>query len=89
MIVYGEYELLLPDHPEIYVFTRSLNASRLLVILNFSADEPIFEWPEEVMKPRDIELLISNYAPQVHEDLRHLRLRPYEARVYLKRITSS
>lgn len=89
VIVYGEYRLLLPDHPEIYAFTRTLEASRLLVILNFYAGEPVFEWPEEVMEPKGIELLISNYAPQVHEGLRHLRLRPYEARVYLKRSYSS
>lgn len=89
VIVYGEYGLLLPDHPEIYAFTRTLKTSRLLVILNFNAGDPVFEWPEEAMEPRDIELLISNYAPQVHEDLRHLRLRPYEARVYLKRTSSS
>lgn len=85
VIVYGEYELLLPDHPQIYAFIRKLEKSRLLVILNFSSEEPIFEWPVEVMEPEDIELLISNYAPQKHENLLNLPLRPYEARVYLKR----
>ncbi|MEC2344781.1 glycoside hydrolase family 13 protein [Paenibacillus barengoltzii] len=85
VIVYGAYELLLPDHPQIYAFTRKLEKSRLLVILNFSSEEPVFEWPVEAMEPEDIELLISNYAPQEHEDLLNLPLRPYEARVYLKR----
>ncbi|SMF01512.1 oligo-1,6-glucosidase [Paenibacillus barengoltzii] len=85
VIVYGAYELLLRDHPQIYAFTRKLEKSRLLVILNFSSEEPVFEWPVEAMEPEDIELLISNYAPQEHEDLLNLPLRPYEARVYLKR----
>lgn len=85
VIVYGAYELLLPDYPQIYAFTRKLEKSRLMVILNFSSEEPVFEWPVEAMEPEDIELLISNYAPQEHEDLLNLPLRPYEARVYLKR----
>lgn len=85
VIVYGEYELLLPDHPQIYAFTRRLETSCLLVILNFSSEEPVFEWPSEAVEPKDIELLISNYAPQEHEDVLNLPLRPYEARVYLKR----
>lgn len=85
VIVYGAYKLLLPDHPQIYAFTRKLEKSRLLVILNFSSEEPVFEWPVEAMEPEDIELLISNYAPQEHENLLNLQLRPYEARVYLKR----
>ncbi|MGG6313831.1 glycoside hydrolase family 13 protein [Paenibacillus macerans] len=85
VIVYGEYRLLLPDHPEVYAFTRTLGQSRLLVILNFFAGEPVFEWPEEEMKPKDIELLISNYEPRIQEDLHRVQLRPYEARVYLQR----
>ncbi|WP_339302114.1 alpha-glucosidase [Paenibacillus sp. FSL K6-2441] len=85
VIVYGEYELLLPDHPQIYAFTRRLETSCLLVILNFSSEEPVFEWPSEAVEPKDIELLISNYAPREHEDVLNLPLRPYEARVYLKR----
>ncbi|MGZ7441159.1 glycoside hydrolase family 13 protein [Paenibacillus sp. TH7-28] len=83
VFVYGEYRLLLEDHPEIYAYTRTLEDTRLLVILNFSSGEPEFEWPDSV-KIEGIELLISNYKPDKWEDLRHLRLRPYEARVYLQ-----
>ena len=35
VIVYGRYDLLLPDDPEIYAFTRTLEDDRLLVILKF------------------------------------------------------
>lgn len=84
VIVYGEYGLLLEEHPEIYAYTRTLEEQRLLVILNFYGQEPVFELPGE-FQPEKLELLISNYAPSKEEDLRKLKLRPYEARVYLQR----
>lgn len=37
VIIYGEYGLLLEEHPEIYAYTRTLEEQRLLVILNFMA----------------------------------------------------
>ncbi|MDO7906771.1 alpha-glucosidase [Paenibacillus sp. JX-17] len=80
VIVYGEYKLLLPLDPEMYVYTRTLENDCLLVILNFFDRSPVFEWPEGL--PRQAELLISNYQPVDGEDLRKLELRPYEARVY-------
>ena len=45
IIVYGTYDLILDDHPQIYAFTRTLDDDRLLVILNFSGDAPVFELP--------------------------------------------
>lgn len=81
VIVYGTYELLLAEHPELYVFTRTLDDERLLVILNFSAQTPIFELPSEVGFSSN-ELLLGNYPVEPGEELRRLSLRPYEARVY-------
>lgn len=85
VIVYGAYELLLPDHTEIYAYTRTLENQRLLVILNFFDGEPEFEWPSE-FKLEKVELLISNYSVSKEEDLTSLKLRPYEARVYLEQL---
>ncbi|MEF2966011.1 alpha-glucosidase [Paenibacillus sp. M1] len=85
VIVYGEYKLLLPEHEEIYAYTRTLENERLLVILNFFGKEPMLELPDE-FNPDGIELLISNYEPRKGEDFRKLKLRPYEARVYLQRL---
>lgn len=81
VFVYGTYDLLLADHPEIYAFTRTLEADKLLVILNFKAGTPVFELPEGIQAAKP-QLLISNYAVDPGEDIRRLRLRPYEARVY-------
>jgi oligo-1,6-glucosidase len=81
VIVYGRYDLLLDSHEEIYAFTRTLDADRLLVILNFSRNSPIFHLPED-SSFSSRELLISNYEVNLAEDIRQIALRPYEARVY-------
>ncbi|SDE62430.1 oligo-1,6-glucosidase [Fontibacillus panacisegetis] len=82
VIVYGEYKLLYPTHEEIYAYTRRLDNDLLVVILNFSDREPIFQMPDEI-NLKGINMLISNYLPGEKDDLYHLKLRPYEARVYL------
>ncbi|MNO04027.1 Oligo-1,6-glucosidase [compost metagenome] len=56
---------------------------QLLIMLNFFEREPLFELPEELNAHRTM-LLISNYeVNEEKENLHLLRLRPYEARVYL------
>jgi oligo-1,6-glucosidase len=88
VIVYGSYDLILDSHKrsspvdeEIYAFTRTLDADRLLVILNFSRTSPTFNLPENITFS-NVELLISNYNVDSNEDIRQITLRPYEARVY-------
>jgi oligo-1,6-glucosidase len=81
VIVYGTYDLLLDSHAEIYAFTRTLEADRLLVILNFSRTSPVFNLPETIPY-ESADLLISNYTVDSKEDIRKFTLRPFEARVY-------
>ena len=81
IIVYGTYDLLLGSHEEIYAFTRTLEEERLLVILNFSRNTPVFHLPENISFSNK-ELLISNYNVGVNQDIQEIVLRPYEARVY-------
>lgn len=81
VIVYGTYELILEDHPQMYAFTRTLEAERLLVILNFSDDKPVFDLPSRKSVSQH-ELLIANYAVDTASDMHRIALRPYEARVY-------
>ena len=81
VIVYGAYDLLLDSHEEIYAFTRTLDNDRLLVILNFSRNAPIFYLPENISYS-SVELLISNYNVDTDENTRQITLRPFEARVY-------
>ena len=78
-IVYGTYDLLLPDSKEIYAYTRTLGEEKLLVVCNFYEPELSFELPEEFA---GCTCLISNY-PEVSLKA-EMTLRPYEAFVIKK-----
>jgi oligo-1,6-glucosidase len=79
VFVYGDYQLILADHHEIYAYVRTLGKEKLLVILNFFGGTPEFLLPED-MEVKDPELLISNYS--VANFSPKIILQPYEARVY-------
>jgi oligo-1,6-glucosidase len=81
VIVYGRYELMLDAHEQIYAYTRTLDKERLLVMLNFSADTPVFALPTHIEFTNKA-LLISNYPIDREEGIDLLTLRPFEARVY-------
>jgi oligo-1,6-glucosidase len=80
-LVYGAYNLILPDHPQIYAFTRTLADERLLVALNFSPQPAGFELPLDIAFARAA-LLIANYSVAPGESPLRFTLRPFEARVY-------
>ena len=82
IIVYGSYDLLLPDDPELYVYTRTLEDEKLLVICNFYGNTREFELPEG-WDPDRMELMIGNYEKR--DTARTLEIRPYEAVVFRKR----
>jgi oligo-1,6-glucosidase len=81
VIVYGAYDLILASHEEIYAFTRTLDEDRLLVILNFSRNSPVFILPENISFTGK-ELLINNYPVDPEDGIHEITLRPFEARVY-------
>ena len=88
VIVYGSYDLIPADRKrsspveeEIYAFTRATDEERLLVILNFGRNLPVFDLPENISFS-SAELLISNYEVNPDETIHEIMLRPFEARVY-------
>ncbi|MCA0174015.1 glycoside hydrolase family 13 protein [Bacillus sp. RAR_GA_16] len=81
ILVYGQYDLLLENHEQIYAYTRKYEGETLLVILNFSDQESEFVLPEE-LEHGGKSLLISNYEVDEREGIERFRLRGYEARVY-------
>ena len=81
VIVHGRYDLLLAEHLQIYAYTRTLGAERLLVVCNFSGDTPVFSLPADIAFG-SAELVIANLDVPPGADLRALPLRPWEARVY-------
>ena len=76
IIPYGEYELLLPEDPDLYVYTRALGEHKLLVICNFRKEEKAFTLPEG-FDPRKGEILIGNYPDRELQNTRTLKA--YEA----------
>ncbi|MOA16987.1 Oligo-1,6-glucosidase [compost metagenome] len=87
IIVYGDFQMLLPDHDQIMAYVRTLGDQKLLVMMNFFAGEPewMAEWlTEQGLTSTGSRLLIGNY-PVEESSLpdTSFTLRPYEARVYL------
>jgi glycosidase len=78
VLVYGEYELLLPDHESVWAYRMELDDEAALVVLNFDDTETTVTLPAAQAMT---ELLVANYDDAAVSDA-ELTLRPYEARVY-------
>ena len=71
IIVYGHYNLLLPDDPDLFVYTRTLDDHALLVVCNLSENERTFTPDADF---QNAEVLIGNFRGDG-------TLKPYEAYV--------
>ena len=81
VILSGTFELLLPEDPDIFAYTRTLNEKRVLVLTNFSDHNVVFHMPNE-LKFTTAKLLLCNSNVESDDDVRRIALHPYEARVY-------
>ena len=79
VMVNGVYDVLIPDHPQIYAYTRTLGDKQLLVLCNDSDTNVAI--PAELQKKIHAakNILIQNY-----KDTDESTLRPYEAVVYAR-----
>lgn len=76
VLIEGSYQLLLPGHPQIYAYTRSLNDQQVLVIVNLSSRHQDVD-PHQLLL-EGWQHLLGNYQ----EEGERQRLRPYEAQIY-------
>ncbi len=77
IITYGDYRLLLAEHPSIFAYERRWNGQTLTVICSFSEET----LTESAIAPLcQGELLLSNYSTPQDAQVLH----PYEARIYLR-----
>lgn len=77
IIVYGNYDLLLPEDRELYVYTRTFGNEKLLVVCNFYGNVRTLVLPDGWTKAGS-KLLIGNYEDILcKEDA--ITVRPYEA----------
>ena len=74
LIVYGDFELLLPDSEEIFAYRRTLGEEELLVLCNFTD------------RQQDIPIDTAGYQPMIgnYDEPLWTHLRPYEAVVLQK-----
>ena len=75
VIVYGTYELLEKEDPDLFVYTRTLDDQKLLVVCSFSDQERSYQVPEEFAGGR---ILISNSGRIAASDC---AVQPYESYV--------
>ena len=80
VMVYGKYEPLLMESEELFVYTRTLEETKLLVVCSFCDHETTFAIPEEF---QGAPCLISN-RERSHEGA-EIVLRAYEAFVLCKK----
>lgn len=76
VIVYGRYQSFLDLHPDVFVYTRTLDRHRLVVIASFSSKEMLLNLPDELQVSGHC--LISNYR-QIDRLDTSVNLQPYEA----------
>ncbi|MGK6314707.1 glycoside hydrolase family 13 protein [Neorhizobium sp. DT-125] len=77
VIVYGLYQSWLDQHPDVFVYTRTLDKDRLVVIANFTPREVPLTVPCELAVSG--KCLISNYEPIDALPGENIDLKPYEA----------
>ena len=77
VVVHGRFELLLPDHEQIWALTRTLNDQVLLMIANWSS-HPAIASRGTVPDLTDGEVLLAT-----HGESTSLNLEPWESRIYL------
>ncbi len=75
ILVYGNNELLMPEHPTVYAYTRTMDDTKLLVLLNFSKESSTVSLDEAwAASP----ILINNYNDLDIID-NSLKLKPFQA----------
>ena len=72
----GDFQLLYPEDPELFVYAREDREDKMLVVCNFAPRQRDFSVPAEFADSR---LLIANYPRQDGG------LRPYEAFILYKK----
>jgi oligo-1,6-glucosidase len=80
IVVEGAFRLLLPDDPQLWAFTRTLEERTLLVVANFSS-EPASMPTSGLPDVTDAEVLLGTHPLSLDSADRH-RLEAWESRVY-------
>jgi oligo-1,6-glucosidase len=77
-LIYGDYKDLDPQHPSVFVYTRTLGAEKVLVVLNLSKESLAYTLPEGIKAGQ---LSLSNSGTK-EENVTTVNLKGWEARIY-------
>lgn len=78
-LVYGAYALLLPEHTQVYAYTRTLDEDKILVLLNFSSDTVTLNIAElGGINMQHAQVLLNNLT-DLNIDDGQVTLAPYQA----------
>jgi oligo-1,6-glucosidase len=77
-VALGDFRMLLPDHEQVYAFTRTLAGTSLLVLVNVSGTEQAVDLPD-ADRWAGAELVLGNLDG---DPAAGVPLRPWEARVH-------
>lgn len=75
VLIYGDYTLLNEEHEQVYAYTRSLNNEKLLVLLNFFAQEVEFT----TLQPIDTNAVLINNYPDLKAVQEKVFLKAYQS----------
>jgi glycosidase len=83
VLVYGEYEPVLPDHESVWAYERTLGETRAFVALNWSSERTTVRLPGRV-RSDSVTSAVANYPDRTGGVPERLDLDPYEARVWVE-----
>lgn len=76
-VIYGDYQLILESHPQIFAYTRKYEKETILVVCNFSEDAAEFQLPTTLSSTNPT-ILFSNYE-RCLEQINRTTLQAYES----------
>lgn len=80
LYTYGTYNLLLEEHPTVYVYTRILGEKTAIIICNLATEKASIDLGSLTISSKQLKL--ANYKVAAHVATHEIMLKPFEARVY-------
>ncbi|MEG1923211.1 MAG: alpha-glucosidase [Clostridia bacterium] len=77
---YGEYKEYFPLSSKVYVYTKTYEKEKVLIVINFTSKSVSFKLPKEI-RYQSRKVLINNYVGKENYENSY-KLRPYEATIY-------
>ncbi len=79
VLVYGKYQLLDKNNPNVYEYTRTGDGEKLLILLNFTTHNAVANIGIDL---KNAKILLSNYKSSPAISNKIITLKPYQALIY-------